>query len=218
MRRFREQSAFTLVEVLVATMVTVLVAGSTVAIVRSSVASRERARRQMNLQQEIRSALNIVATTLRNAYRAGGEQRMLAGMNDEVDLRPADRLRFFAISHRRVRSGQPESDVKEFEFSLMETDGMELPVLVRRSDPTWNEVPDEGGVLEHIARGVVRFDVVYYDGVEWQEDWDSRDDGWPVAIRVIIGVASKEKPEHVWEASRLVSFPHLVKTEAGGEE
>ena len=218
----RQQSdGFTLVELIVATTLTVLVAGSTVAILRSTSAACERADKQLELQQQARAGVLAIATALRNAARQVDKDTGLEGVDDwmgEKGEMPADRVRLFSVSEKDIRSGQPESDVKEFEFVLSRpTDGT-LPALMRRSDPTRNERPDEGGVVELVAENVLGLNLAYHDGRDWREDWPEDARGWPVAIRIELAVVSKEEPRQIWTTSRLVNFPYYPAQSESEEE
>lgn len=218
----RQQSdGFTLVELIVATTLTVLVAGSTVAILRSTSAACERTDKQLELQQQARAGVLAIATALRNAARQVDKDTGLEGVDDWMGQKgemPADRVRFFSVSEKTIRPGQPESDVKEFEFVLSRpTDGT-LPALMRRSDPTRNERPDEGGVVELVAENVLGLNLAYHDGRDWREDWPEDARGWPVAIRIELAVVSKEEPRQIWTTSRLVNFPYYPAQSESEEE
>ena len=84
MNRADGKSGFTLAELVVATTVTVLVCGSAGAILHSVAAVRSRARRQSSLQQEAKLAVGSIATVLRNAYRSGGDQAPLEGLDEQT--------------------------------------------------------------------------------------------------------------------------------------
>jgi len=146
-RRAPAGRAFTLVELIVATTVTVLVAGSTVGILRAVVAARQRTDRQTALQREARAAVETIAVALRNAYRDSRDKPLLEGTDAWRGRMPNDRIRFFTVSPLHVRAGRPESDVKECEFRLSRPDrdaprpqfrdgnaADALPVLLRRLD------------------------------------------------------------------------------------
>ena len=199
---------FTLAELIVATTVTVLVAGSTVAILRSSASARQRVDRQAALQQEARVAVNVIATTLRNASRAGDQVR-LEGACDLLDEMPADRLRVFTISNKTIRPGQPESDVKECEFFVKEPEETDEPaVLMQRIDPTWNKEPDEGGVVQPLAWNVLALQFSYHDGLQWRDDWPARMKSWPLAVRIRLAIRDDAEPVKIWTTGRTVNFPH----------
>ena len=114
MNGIRDHSAFTLVELIAALSVTVLVVGSTGMILRTITAARERANVQMEVQQEARAALSAVVTALANAHRPAADAKpLLEGIDDSIGDSPADRVRFFTMSHRIVRPDQPESDLHQ---------------------------------------------------------------------------------------------------------
>lgn len=203
----KRQSAFTLVELVVVITITVLIAGATAGMLRSSSAVRERVNRQMELQTQARQAAETIASALRNACPAGDNDWTLEGADGWNDDRPADRLKFFTILPGFVRRGMPESDVKECEFFLAQPDARPLPVLMRRLDPTRNEPPDDGGVVEVIADNVIALDVAYLDGTQWVDDWPVDRKGWPAAIRLHLAVMADEAGERVCTAERILRFP-----------
>ena len=230
-------NGFSLTELMVAMTITTLVTGSTVTLLRSSTAARNRVARQMQLQQEARTAVNTIATALRNAYRSPDGQIMLVGADDSFGQMPADRVRFFAISRQTIRPDQPESDVKECEFLLIlapQAGASQLPALMRRTDPTRNEEPDDGGVLERLADNVLGLNLAYHDGVDWRLDWPKDTKGWPVAIRIDLVVLAESaaksfdpnsvdpamlaESQWAWRTSRIVNFPRRAKPDSGGEE
>jgi len=211
--------AFTLAELIVATTVTVLLAGSTAGILRGVVDARTRADRQDALQAEARAAVEAIALALGNAHRVGGEQAVLEGTDGWRGDLPDDRIRFFTVTTEGVRPGLPESDVVECEFRLSRPDGKDRrkqwhqrttgggPVLLRRLDPTRNPAPDQGGVVELIARDVAVLDFAYHDGIEWRPKWSAKDKGWPLAVRISLAVVGKDRRTKVWTTSRIVNFP-----------
>ena len=216
----RGHHGFTLVELIAALSVTVLVVGSTGVILRTISAARKRADLQMAAQHEARTALNAIVTAISNAHRPPvGKQPLLEGSDDWLGDAPADRIRFFTISHRLIRHEQPESDVRQVEFALMEPEDDEAIglMLMRRTDPTLNDEPDVGGVIERIADNVVGFDVQYHDGVEWFDDWPETQRGWPTAVRVRLTVVADPELGRTWSVGRLVSFPYWPRGGQGGD-
>ena len=204
----QSQSGFTLVELIVATTLTVMVTGSTVAILRSASAAKRRADIQLDVQQQARAAVQAIATALANADRYPSRDTIFEGLDDFADEVPVDRIRFSTINHKTIRLGQPESDVKQCEFYLAQPPEEPLYVLMRRTDPTRNEEPDEGGVLEIIAENVLGLNFRYHDGIAWRDDWDQSGNARPLAVRIELAVATKTYPPKIWTTSRVVSFPH----------
>lgn len=199
---------------MVAATVTALVTGSTVGILRTVLGAQKRVDRQAAGQQEARVAIEAIATALRNANRFGaGDEAVLEGIDAWTDKMPADRIRFFTISHGPVRWDQPESDVRECEFVLGRPNPDAPPVLMRRTDPTRNPKPDDGGVIEVVAENVVAMNLTYHDGVDWRRDWPRKRKGWPLAIRISLAVleggsADETRDDaNVRTITRIVNFP-----------
>ena len=201
------QSALTLVELIVALAVTTIVTGATVPILRGVSAARQRVDAQMTLQQEARAAVRVIATALQNACRS--DDQVLEGTDGWQGDLPSDRIRFFSISRRPVRLGEPESDLRECEFFLSQPAEDQLPVLASRIDPTRNELPDGGGVIQRVAGNVIALDFAYLDGGVWQDNWPLSLQRWPAAIRIRLSLASDAKLDRTWAVSRIVNFPYL---------
>ena len=207
--KYRVQAGgMTLVELIVAMALTTLVAGSTAGILHSTAAVKERAQIQLGMQQQARAAVLAISTALANVDRYPDRNVLFEGIDDRFGEIPADRIRFFTVSKRQIRWGQPESDIKECEFFLTEPTEQALPALMRRTDPTRNEIPDEGGVLECIAENVLGLNLLYHDGIGWVEDWPLGTRGQPMAVRIELAVLSKSKRPKIWTISRVVNFPH----------
>jgi type II secretory pathway pseudopilin PulG len=212
------QRAFTLVELLLAVMVTVLVAVSTVAMLRGANGTRQRVNRQMALQQETRAALEAITAALRNAVRASGDDALLEGLDAESDGLPTDRVRFRTTSSLAVRRGEPESDVRECEFFLHQIDPNRPPMLMQRLDPTRNEEPDGGGVVQCVAENIVGLDLAYFDGLEWRDEWSAETDGWPTAVRVSLVAVDAEDGRTPWPAQDVVNFPRMPASSESQEQ
>jgi hypothetical protein len=203
------QRAFTLVELLLAVMVTVMIAVSTVATVRSTDQTRRRVDRQMALQQETRAAIETMTTALRNACRGDDCNKTFEGLDVESDDLPADRVKFLTITLLPVRRDRPESDVKECEFFLQTGLADRPPMLMERLDPTRNREPDGGGVVHCVAENIVALELAYHDGRSWRPEWSSLRDGWPKAIRISLLAVDPDDPRITWPVEGLVNFPRM---------
>ncbi len=210
-------AGLTLVELIVAMTLTAMVAGGTAVMLRSVTGPRGRAERQMAVQQEARSAVAAVAAALRNAHRGGGEDWALEGRTGWLDGRPADAIRFFTVSGRAVRPGEPEGDVRECEFFLARVEGRRWPTLMRRTDPTRNGPADGGGVVEPVADNVVALALAYHDGARWQDRWPRTSRQWPAAVRVWLTAVDDPDGEVVCPAGVTVDFPYWAEAKAESE-
>lgn len=222
--RGSRKTGLTLIELIVAMTVTVLVAGATGAMLRTFSSARDRIDRHMSVQQESRAAMDAVVSALRSASRSPGPERVLEGISGGQGDLPSDRIRFFTVSDRPVRPGMAESDFRECEFFLVSGNASHAPSLFRRLDPTRNDPPDGGGVVERIADHVVGLEFRYHDGTNWRDDWPLKMDSWPTAISIRMMVVAAGRPGETNVAgglsvlSRMVSFPYRVQIPPSGPD
>jgi type II secretory pathway pseudopilin PulG len=213
-RRSKMPPAFTLVELVVALTLTVLLAGATAVLWRTIVGARGAVEHRLDGEQEAAIALRTIATSLRNAYRpVTASDVLFEGTQDASDAYPAGRVRFRALSRRPVRRGEPESDVREFEFYLRQDAGPAL--LVRRTDPTRNQPPHPGGVVEALAPSVVGLEFQYFDGEHWLDRWPEANQRWPEVVSVRLSYLADSSTGRIAEMSRLVNFPGWPRGGAG---
>ncbi len=201
-------AGFTLLELIVAATLTTLVTGSTVAILRSAAAAKDRAQTQLALQQQARAAVLAIATALANADRYPEKNARFEGLDKWLGDMPSDQIRFFTVSRKNIRHLQPESDIKECQFYLAQPPDKPFAMLMRRTDPTLNKTPDEGGVIECIAENILGLNFAYYDGIAWYDDWPYERRDWPLVVRIELAVCTETLPQKMWTTSRTVSFPH----------
>jgi type II secretion system protein J len=202
-------AAFTLVELLVVLMMTVLLVTSAAAFMRVVAGARQVTDTRLQGEQEANVALRTITSALRNAYRPVTDNDVLfEGVTQNSDAIPNCRVRFRTIDRRIIRKGQPESDVHEIEFFIRD-DGVK-PMLMRRSDPTKNPDPDGGGVVEPLAIDVVGLDVQYFDGEKWLDHWLETRKKWPTAVNVRLIYRDDSTPgsTQLGAVSSIVNFPH----------
>ena len=205
--------AFTLVELILAMSITVLVAGSTAVILANVSTARQRSEQHLTNNQDTQYALHAIVTSLRNAYRpVDDDTPMLEGIDDWAGDEPADRIRLFTISNRTIRKEQPESDVREVEFFVTMPEDGSTPALMRRTDPTRNELPDEGGVVEQISKNVVSLNIEYHDGEQWQEEWLPNQNRWPLLVRIELGIIVDYERQLLKRVRKTVNFPRWPET------
>jgi type II secretion system protein J len=186
-RRRRYPRAFTLVELLLAAIITALVAGATtVALSQMARAKNGSEARQEAMSRADAAAARIaldVATIVRDEDLSIARVAVKDGGTPGAE---ADELLLITRSLRRVR-GLPESpEGADFEVQYrLGADG-DGPALWRRVDPALDDYPDAGGVATPVAQGVVRLSVEANDGTNWVSAWDSDSDGYPYGIRVAV--------------------------------
>ncbi len=183
----RRRPAFTLVEVVVASVVCAMIAAATAAAVGQIARVKEKslARRQAHARADAavsRIAMDAAAAVRHHDLRFAKVQVIDGGA-------ASDALVVLTRSLRRVRSADtsPEGGVYEAQYRVSARSGVELtPTLWRRVDPAFDPALDAGGVAEPAVVGVRSLWVQASDGESWFDAWDSDSDGLPHGLRVTV--------------------------------
>lgn len=184
---------FTLMEMLVALSLVGALASGVYASLHIAFRARAGAEESLAPVRAAMLALELVRRELACALPPAG---VLAGPFIGEDAtaasaEDADTLELHALVTDPV-SGIPA--VRRLEFTLVPAEDDSDSLLVRRLTanllaPVTPE-PEE----EVLCRGVVSFDITYFDGAAWVESWDSaaHDDSAPSAVAVSLGVRVTE--------------------------
>ena len=212
--RSHAAGGFTLIELMIAATLVGIVLGSGATLTYQVTRAREYRQRMASHHVEADAALRALTEALPSLDRSfDPEEVLFVGEDSEENGRPADRLRLRITSNRQIRPEQPESDVHEIEFYLETPPDQELPVLIRRTDPTLNELPDGGGVVEIVARDVTSLNFEYLEDNVWASDWPEFLNRYPTAVRLAVGVAIPDREqERLYR--RLVYWPAMPDPDA----
>ncbi len=172
-------------EVLVASTIGAFIALVAVGTLRTITASAERVDSNIGAAAEVRFASNMLARDLVNLYRNQNFRNMkLVGMANESD-EGSSLLTFYTVGRAKARFDQPESDVYEVEYYLVKD--KEKSALFRRlwPNPDPND-EDPGGILTVIAEDIEFFEVRFFDGQEWSDEWPEEMELIPQLVEVNI--------------------------------
>jgi type II secretion system protein J len=184
-------SAFTLIELLLASIIGALIAASAVSVLRVAIISRQETHQHIEAAAPIRIAAAQIQQDLANLYRPQTGQTKFIGSCDELADPPASRIIFHAVSRRKARPQLPEGDVYEIEYFLQQTDAGSC--LMRRLWPNPNPDDSPAGILIPLAENIVGFEVAYYDGKDWVHQWPEQLNRVPNLMAVtLIGHADGE--------------------------
>lgn len=183
---YSRRTAFTLVEVLVASTIGVFIALVATGALRTITVSSELVDRNIGAAAELRFAVNMIARDLVNIYRdEETENTRFIGIVQELsDDISSSYLVFYTVGRTKARIGQPEGDIYEVEYSLAADE--ERSVLTRRLWPNPNKELEPGGILTVIAEDIEAFYVQYYDGEEWADEWPEEMQSLPHLVEVTI--------------------------------
>ena len=164
------RGGFTLLEVLVATVIGAFVAATAVSTLRVISSGRGRIEDNLEMAAELRFAEHMISSDLANVYRDPDQGKVIfIGDALSTDTGQFSRLLLHAVNRTKARGDEPEADVYEVEYYVRVKDARS--VLMRRVFPNPYESDEPHGVVTEIAEGIVAFDVVYFDGQEWAADW-----------------------------------------------
>ena len=193
---YRRKTAFTLVEVLVASTIGVFIALVAVGALRTITVSSDLVDRHIGAAAEVRFAANRIARDLVNIYRDDDMEntRFIGTVQESSGDVSSSYLVFYSMDRTKARIGQPEGDVYEMEYSLASDD--ERSVLMRRQWPNPNKELEPGGVLTVIAENIEVFYVQYFDGEEWADEWPEEMRSLPhlVEVTLITRQPGKDEP------------------------
>ena len=93
-------------------------------------------------------------------------------------------LVFYTINRTKARAYEPEGDIYEVEYYLVQNE--DGSYLMRRLWPNPNDEFEPGGILTTIAENIEFFQVRYFDGEEWYYQWLEDMETQPQMIEVNI--------------------------------
>jgi len=193
----RLPGAFTLLEVLVATVMFAVVVGALYSVFHGALELRERSARTSNIQVSRQYTIARIKRDLSNAMPPSGILAgPLLGENEESGQSSSGRIELYTASG--IPSDlYPWGDIRKVEYSLetlskseLELDSGEIggKILVRKISnnllATVEETPEE----EYLLKGIESTRFTFYDGEQWVESWDStvEDDALPSAVEIRI--------------------------------
>jgi len=212
---------FTLAEVLVASTISGFIAVIAVGALNAIATSSQKVNQITETTSEIRFAARMLARDLANLYRDASPDNMkLIGASEGTAQGGPPFLTFYTVGRAKARANQPEGDVYEVEYFLgtrqqerkeeaAET-SEESTILFRRLWPNPDKNRDPGGVLTPIAENIGVFQVRFYDGRQWADEWTEEMRSLPEYLEVTLATLP-EKGEPIVETFT-VTFPRLSKT------
>ena len=198
------KTGFTLVEVLVASVIGVFVALVAVGTLKFVSVSAEMVDDNIETAAEVRYASKRIATDLLNLYRdENARNTKLVGTVEETGAGGVTCLTFYTVGRTKARVGQPEGDIYEVEYYLLQDE--ERSVLMRRLWPNPDEDATPRGILTAIAEDIDVFVVRFFDGRDWQMEWPEELESLPELVEVRIEAKRRGRADGAVE-SFVVNF------------
>jgi len=198
------RNGFTLVEIIVATVIGAFVAVTAVGTLRAISASRSKVEQNLEMAAELRFAEHMIGSDLANLYRDPDRQKVtFVGSVQSTDAGRFSRLLIHTVNRTKARPEEPEADVYEVEYYVLAEDNR--TVLMRRLFPNPYESDEPHGVLTEVAEDIVGFDVIYFDGEEWADAWPEEMSQLPRLVDVSL-TAGPAGQKRVLKGSFLIGF------------
>ncbi|NIQ38326.1 MAG: prepilin-type N-terminal cleavage/methylation domain-containing protein [Proteobacteria bacterium] len=184
-RRPNQRAGFTLVEIVVATVILAVVLTIAYRVFSVSYAGLRQIAPERDLFHTARVILDRMADEIQSAYyRPGLAYTGFVGENDEKDDAPWDTLTFSTMANFywiKSTEGIRQSDFLKISYSLVEEEEEEKERrLIRRQDPAFGPFEEYSEGIDSEDRGFNRLtddvwgiDFRYFTGEEWVEDWNS---------------------------------------------
>ncbi len=180
------RNGFTLVEILIAVAIVSLILTIIYASYASSIDTMNYTRKKMDAFSMVRLTLSRMNDEITSSFFSeDSEDVMFAGEEGKID--------FISSSHERIFKDSKEYDLVEIGyFTEPEEEGKNLS-LWRREDGTPDDDVLEGGEKENLIEGLEGLEFKYYDGEEWRDEWDSKEESClPQAVKVTLKFSEKE--------------------------
>jgi type II secretion system protein J len=184
-----KRTGFTLVEVLVASTIGVFIAMVAVGALRAIIAGGEMVDNNINAAAEVRFAANMIARDLANFYNDDDidNTKFIGTLEALGDDNYTSYLIFYTLGRTKARIDQPEGDLYEVEYYIVQEEDNSM--LMRRLWPNPSKEYEElepRGILTVIAENIDAFEVQYFDGEEWFEEWPEEIQELPELVSISI--------------------------------
>ena len=226
----RRAAGFTLLELILAVMVTAVVSAALFTSLSGAFRARRQVEDHLSGRETARSVLATVRSDLEAVPPAGGRiGGVLIGENASGMMdSEADALTYIT-ANPNLKSAQDLADLRGIELRLLKSESdPDHYVLARLVTGNLLATVTPEPSLQVLARRVVSLNFRYYDGGDWVDEWDSteRDNALPLAIEVSLVVAptlsrepkdQDEIEKHYIKMSQTVRLPAAVEANGGGQ-
>jgi prepilin-type N-terminal cleavage/methylation domain-containing protein len=225
----RSQSvrAFTLVEVIVGSVILAIVASATTSAVTGLARTKSISTARQQSAERAHAAVTAIANDAMRLVRDHDLYFTRVVITDDArGGKPTDELLLIVRTIEPVRGvygiaegadfevqyrlEEPESDAPSTSSVsstsvTIDTDAEQPMALWKRVDPAMDEFQTAGGIATRMDAGIVSLSVEVYDGKEWKQEWDSDFNGLPHGLRIVVE-AQDDKGVRTAVARRVVAI------------
>lgn len=199
------KKGFTLIEVILAVLIGAFVAVIALGALKGVSAGSSRLITHIESAGEISYVCDKVKQDLNNLFMAKkAENRKFECELVDLGGMGSSRLVFYTVSSGKARAAEPEGDIYEVEYRLIENEQGET-LLVRRLWPNPDKESQPGGMMTVIARNIKAFNVRCHDGTAWVEQWPEENSKLPALIEISV-IATVKDSKEIISASIINNF------------
>lgn len=213
LKKKRNKFAFTFLELLVAMTLMNILAVSLYASLYIGFKARRSSTTAIQPVRAAQIAIELIKQDITAALPPTG---ILAGEflgnNDRTgEGYDCDSLLFYSSSNT-AELQQAGCDVRKVELVFIPSSDSERSVLVRRTTTNLLSPKTVQPVEEILCRRVVSFDVGYFDGFNWWDEWDSvlQNNSLPKAVEISLEIKREEKNEQGEYENYQLSYAFIV--------
>jgi len=213
----QKPKGFTLIELIIASTIGVFIALVAVTGLKIISAGAEIVNDNIDIAGEVRFVAKSIGADLTNLYRDIDPKNMkFTATTKQIDGTPVKLLTFYTIARAQARPGQPEGDVYEVEYYLMKN--QQKNSIMRRLWPNPDRNAQPGGLMTEIASDIDAFDMRFFDGQEWLNEWPEEEKNLPQLVEILIAAKAPDNA-HGFSDSRVseslvVNFSRFMGTES----
>ena len=190
----RSHRGFTLVEVMVAGVITTFLLGSMSMSLSQLAKAKASTTQRLAAHLRADAALESLRREIVSVIRSDDLfwSRLLLeddAISSSVGRLDRDEILVFSTRFRPIHPVEFSGEGMEYESQFRIEDDELGPVLWHRRDAVPDEYPRGGGTATPLVDGLISLSIEAYDGQQWYEQWDSDLDGLPMAIRVTVAAS-----------------------------
>ncbi len=184
-------AAFTLVEMVVASIIVAFVLGavslSLAQVGKARNSTRIRLQAFLRAQNALDAIRKDIASTVRDSdlFNCRVVLTNDTSFNGGTDYERDDLL-LFSDRLRAIHALNYSGEGLEYETQYRVIDDDLGPIMQQRRDPVPDRYDRGGGVVTPVGEGVVGLQIEVFDGEWWWDEWDSDEYGLPHAVRVTL--------------------------------
>ena len=204
--RFRShRRGFTLVELIVAGVLTTFILGAISVSLTNLARAKSSSRQRLEAYLRADTALNMIRRDVVSIIRADDlfwTRFMLLDKAADTPAGRMDRYEILIFNNRLkpVRRTEFNGEGMEYETQYRIQEDELAPTLWRRRDPLPDEYPLGGGIATPVTDGMLGLKIEAYDGYQWFDQWDSDLEGLPLAVRITVTTSGDYGYEDIYDA------------------